>query len=152
MTREELETLLKGRRSARLVYRKSTKEVLGLFYEWRKENPNESIMSSSDFGTFELGVLFTDYPHYKEARALLGLEDLHKQMIKEHWLVEGAKRREAEKAANLLLDEAEAELESLASRLGATVTTQLDGDTYGAECRTCLTVTVNGFDFYREIE
>lgn len=153
MTHTELEKLLAGRKRARLVYRKDTKEVLGLFYEWRKENPDASLMSQSNYGMFEIGEVFTDYKHYKEIRKELGLEALHEKMIEDYRAEQKKKRDAAFEKAKPILDACEADLNAVLNRHNCTLSYTMGGDTYGIyEDYQYIGVEVDGFNFERKID
>lgn len=152
MTHAELEKLLKGRKSARLIYRKDTKEVLGLFYEWRKENPDESVAIQSNYGTFEIGEVFTDHKHYKEARAKLGLESLHEKMIADYNYTQEKKRKAAFEKAKPILDACEKELTAVLVRHGCHINYYMEGDTHGIyEDYQYISIEIDGFTFERKI-
>jgi hypothetical protein len=147
MTYTELEKLLAGRKSARLVYRRDTGEVLGLFYEWRKENPDELVMVQSNYGTFEMGTVFTDYKHYKETRKELGLEALHNKMIADYNAEQGKKRDAASKKAEPILDACEADLNAVLNRHGCALSYTIEPD----EDYQYVSVEIDGFNFERKI-
>lgn len=152
MTNTELEKLLKGRKSARLIYRKDTNEVLGLFYEWREENPGESVTMQSNFGTFGIGAVFTDYKHYKEIRKELGLEALHEKMIADYQAEQKKKSALAFEKAKPILDACEKELNAVLKRHNCNLSYAMDGDTHGIyEDYQYIGIEIDGFHFERKI-
>jgi hypothetical protein len=135
---------------ARLVYNKETLEILGHFAEWRKQNPNEYVMTQSKFGTVEIGLVF----HRLDIETLkkLGLYKIHLEMI-ERDLKDKKRRMDlARPKAEALLDEAEARLNGLCNDLGVNVSYSMSGDTHGIyEDYQYISVDVDGFTFERRI-
>lgn len=154
MTNEELKELLKGRKSARLVYQKDTKEVLGLFYEWRKENPQEPVTIQSNYGTFEIGDVIFSRSHDKELIKLLGLESLHEAIAKEYRKKQDNLRKKAGKKAVPILDEMEKELKALLKRFNCSLSYSMHGDTYGTYHGYYLHIDtiIDGFRIERELD
>lgn len=148
--KKELLDKLYTRASARLVYDRTTKEILGLFKEWREENP-EATLVSSNLGVVDIGKYY-GIDHDKELRKELGLEEVQTEMLKRHNERETIRRKKAKEIADPILDRCEEELRNLMKKYNCDISYYIEGDTHGiSEEGQYLQVEVDGFTFEREI-
>lgn len=144
--------ILENRTSARVIYNKDTLEILGLFYEWRKSNPDVLVMMQSPYRTFYIGDVVSLQKHDREAHKLLGLEETHRKMVSYSQKITKQKRDEAFKIANPILDECESDINAVLNKHGCHISYSFKGDTHGIhEEKQYIGIEINGFHFEREI-
>lgn len=147
-----IKSLLKNKERARLIYNKETNEILGLFSDWRKENPDENVGMCSIYGTFNIGDVSSIYKYEIEAIKSLGLLDIHKEMIERTSVSKTKRRAKAEKLAEPILDKVYNEIMSILDENKCHIAYHMDGDTHGIyDDYQYISICVDGFSFERRI-
>ncbi len=149
----DIKELTKDKTRIRLVYNKETKEILGEFNKWRKENPKVSLHSNSNIGTVDLG--YKRSGHYKynfDNIEYLNLNDIHNNMVELHKKIEKDKYNKAKPIAKARLDAMEEELEALRIKHSCDIDYCMEGDTHGIyDDYMYISTEVNNIVFERRI-
>jgi len=145
----DIKDLTKDKTRINLAYNKETKEILGEFYTWKKENPNSNIK----YTIVEVG--YKSRGHYKyniDAIKELGLWDIHQEMLELHKQKEQAKYSEAKPIAEARLDDMEKALTDIRKKYNCDIGYHIDGDSSGIyEDYLYIDTEVNGISFTRRL-
>jgi len=138
-------------RTLNIVYNAKTLETFGTLNEWKLNNPDKQV-GSEGLSCLMIGDKITGHHAFeKELIDKLGLQKLHNE-TKENFIKDQKKKRGiAEKEATVILDNMEAALNETLKKYNCSIDHTLEGDTHGVDSYQYITVTVNGFDFEREI-